>query len=107
MENFKGTKGKWLMDCTKSAIESSPNYLPIISEDGRTIALVNHTSGIIHVREYAANAEIIRAAPQLAEQLHTLAMMTLQSDFYHDYPDFKREVDNSLALIKSATELNP
>lgn len=91
---FKGTYGKWVMRKSSVQFESYT-----VTDYGKIIGYSTQNT-----KEAQANELLRSKALELLEQLHTLAMMTLQSDFYHDYPDFKREVDNSLALIKSATD---
>lgn len=51
--------------------------------------------------EQEANALLISKAPELLEQLHKLAIHVLQSEGYRS---LKLDVDESLMLIKSATE---
>lgn len=55
--------------------------------------------------KWEANALLISKAPKLLEQLFILAVSAKGTDLYSNNAAFKADVDNSLALIKSATEI--
>ena len=100
---FKGTKGEWIMDCRKKAIENYPNFLPIIDQNDRVICLVNHTSGEMNVKEYVANAEVIRASPELLEALQ-YAVEVINSTQIKDSVGGQIFLKKAEAVIKKATE---
>jgi len=65
--------GQWLMDVTDGAISDHPNRLPIVRDtkngESTLIALINHESGTIPLREYLGNAVIIHRAPEMLKLL--------------------------------------
>jgi hypothetical protein len=98
MENFKGTKGKWLV--------SELNFDEIKSESGFSIADVwDMQAGIFpNPDEAKANALLISKAPEMLEMLEKLTLV---------FDNFRMPTEANLKtysseikqLIKEATEL--
>lgn len=104
----KYTKGNWVMDCTKKAIKNYPNHLPINSENGEQICLVNHTPGGINVHEYVANANLILASPKMVDALLKVVQTYNIGSKVNGMPSMTlalaEAICNAETVLKEATE---
>jgi len=99
MEEFKGTKERWVFDAEEFLSDDKSAYVSTMNS-GWTIAEVFDGSGYTHTDAIKANAQLIASAPELLDALQGLLKSTYPNKTFDDGSD--HEADVALRAINKA-----